>query len=151
MGTTKRNAEIYCQNLDGRSGTRFVSTRFGNVLGSAGSKGKGSKIFVIDMGEPVLIKDLAEQMIRLSGLEPKTDVEIIYSALCPGEELFEEIFYESEGLQPTDHAKLLLAKSRRVDREWIEKELSLLQNAAVSRNVAGLEVHLKNIVPEFKG
>jgi FlaA1/EpsC-like NDP-sugar epimerase len=192
MGTTKRIAEIYCQNFDARSRTRFITTRFGNVLGSAGSvvplfekqiqnggpvtvthpeicryfmtiseavslilqagsMGKGGEIFVLDMGEPVLIQNLAEQMIRLSGFEPGRDIEITYTGLRPGEKLFEEIFHESEGLQPTSHTKLLLARSRQVDWQWIEEELSLLQEAAISRNVDGLKTHLRNIVPEFQG
>ena len=192
MGATKRIAEIYCQNIDARSKTRFITTRFGNVLGSAGSvvplfekqirkggpvtvthseirryfmtipeavslilqagsMGKGGEIFVLDMGEPVLIKDLAEQMIRLSGLEPGQDIEITYTGLRPGEKLFEEIFHESEGLQSTSHTKLLLARSRQVDWHWIEGELAQLQEAAISRNVDGLKKHLRNIVPEFQG
>ncbi len=192
MGTTKRIAEIYCQNFNTRSSTRFITTRFGNVLGSAGSvvplfekqienggpvtvthpeirryfmtipesvslilqagsMGKGGEIFVLDMGAPVLIKDLAEQMIRLSGFQPGQDIEITYTGLRPGEKLFEEIFHEKEGLQPTSHPKVLLASSRQVDWPWIEEELHLLEQAAVLRNVEDLKTHLRNIVPEFHG
>jgi FlaA1/EpsC-like NDP-sugar epimerase len=191
MGTTKRIAELYCQNLDKRSETKFITTRFGNVLGSAGSvvplfqkqieaggpvtvthpeitryfmtipesvslilqagsMGQGSEIFVLDMGEPVLIKDLAEQMIRLSGLEPGKDVEIVYTGLRPGEKLFEEILHKSEGLKPTTHPKLLLAKSRHVDWRWLAGELACLGEAALSRDVDVLKKHLHAIVPEYK-
>ena len=191
MGATKRVAEIYCQNLAQSSQTRFITTRFGNVLGSAGSvvplfhkqiknggpvtvthkeitryfmtipeavslilqagsMGEGGEIFVLDMGEPVLIRNLAEQMIRLSGLVPGEDVEIVYTGLRPGEKLYEEILHESENLQPTSHPKLLLARSRQVDLDWLLAELQNLQKAATSRQVDTLKSHLQNIVPEFQ-
>ncbi len=190
MGTTKRVAELYCQNLDRRSETRFITTRFGNVLGSAGSvvplfqqqideggpvtvthseitryfmtipesvslilqagaMGKGEEIFVLDMGQPVLIKHLAEQMIRLSGLEPGKDIEIIYTGLRPGEKLYEELLHDSEGLQTTEHQKLLLARSREVDWDWLMNKLTCLRQAATSRDVLELHSCLHDIVPEF--
>jgi FlaA1/EpsC-like NDP-sugar epimerase len=191
MGATKRVAEIYCQNLAARSKTRFITTRFGNVLGSAGSvvplfqkqienggpltvthkditryfmtipesvslilqagsMGKGGEIFVLDMGEPVLIRHLAEQMIQLSGLVPEEDIEIVFTGLRPGEKLYEEILHESEGLQPTEHPELLLAKSRQVEWDWLIGEFNSLQTAASSRKVEVLMTHLQNIVPEFR-
>ncbi len=189
MGTTKRIAELYCQNLNHRSKTKFITTRFGNVLGSAGSvvplfekqiknggpvtvthpeitryfmtipeavslilqagaMGDGGEIFVLDMGKPILIRELAEQMIKLSGLIPGKDIEIIYTGLRPGEKLFEEIFHQKEDLKPTSHEKLLLAKSREVDWEWLQQEIVHLQMAASMRNVQKLKQHLHNIVPE---
>jgi FlaA1/EpsC-like NDP-sugar epimerase len=192
MGTTKRIAEIYCQNLAKRSKTRFITTRFGNVLGSAGSvvplfeqqiasggpltvthrditryfmtipeavglilqagaMGEGGEIFVLDMGEPVLIRDLAEQMIRLSGLTPGKDIDIIYTGLRPGEKLFEEIFHERENLRGTKHPKLFLAGSRTVDWQWLTSELEELRAAATSREVGRLIDHLRRIVPEYQG
>lgn len=190
MGTTKRIAEIYCQNLNSRSNTKYITTRFGNVLGSAGSvvplfqrqienggpvtvthpeitryfmtipesvslilqagaMGEGGEIFVLDMGEPVLIRHLAEQMIKLAGLEPEKDIAIVYTGIRPGEKLYEEILHESEGLQPTSHEKLLLARSRVVDWQWLKGELACLDEAAVSRNIPNLLNHLQSIVPEF--
>ncbi|GAB4343779.1 MAG: nucleoside-diphosphate sugar epimerase/dehydratase [Desulfobulbaceae bacterium] len=192
MGATKRVAELYCQNLAGRTDTKFITTRFGNVLGSAGSvvplfqeqiesggpvtvthpeikryfmtipeavslilqagaMGRGGEIFVLDMGEPVRIRDLAVQMIELSGLVPGRDIEIVYTGLRPGEKLFEEILHESEELQETGHAKLLLARSRQVDWEWLGGEFERLHEAAVSRNVEVIRGHLRNIVPEYQG
>ncbi|HHL34685.1 MAG TPA: polysaccharide biosynthesis protein [Desulfobulbaceae bacterium] len=190
MGATKRVAELFCQNFSKRSATKFITTRFGNVLGSAGSvvplfqkqieaggpvtvthpeitryfmtipesvslilqagaMGGGGEIFVLDMGEPILIRKLAEQMIRLSGFIPDEDIKIVYTGLRPGEKLFEEILHESEGLQPTNHAKLLLARSRAVDWDWLLGELDVLREAAVSRAVGHLKEHLKAIVPEY--
>lgn len=192
MGTTKRIAEIYCQNLAKRSKTRFITTRFGNVLGStgsvvplfekqireggpvtvthkditryfmtipeavglilqAGAMGAGGEIFVLDMGEPVLIRDLAEQMIRLSGLTPGKDIEIVYTGLRPGEKLFEEIFHERENLRGTKHPKLFLAGSRQVDWQWLADELEELKGAATSRDIRRLISHLRRIVPEYDG
>lgn len=191
MGATKRAAELYCQNLNRRSETCFITTRFGNVLGStgsvvplfqrqiaaggpvtvthpeitryfmtipesvslilqAGAMGQGGEIFVLDMGEPVLIKDLAEQMIRLSGMEPGKDIEIVYSGLRPGEKLYEELLHESEGLQPTSHEKLLLARSRTVEWEWLMEKFICLKKAATSRNIETLRKCLQDVVPEFR-
>lgn len=190
MGTTKRIAELYCQNLAGRSRTRYITTRFGNVLGSAGSvvplfeeqirqggpvtvthpeisryfmtipeavglilqagsMGQGGEIFVLDMGQPVLIRSLAEQLIRLSGLKPEKDIAIVYTGLRPGEKLHEEIFHDRENLMKTAHPKLLLAESRRVEWAWLTTEFESLAEAAQSRDVTLLLQHLQNIVPEF--
>lgn len=191
MGATKRVAEIYCQNLEMRSATKFITTRFGNVLGSvgsvvplfekqikeggpvtvthpeitrffmtipeavslilqAGAMGEGGEIFVLDMGEPVRIQDLAQQMIRLSGLVPGRDIKIIYTGLRPGEKLFEELLHAGEDLQPTGHQKLLLARSRQVDWDWLQEEFAVLEQAVRSRDVDLLKKHLRNIVPEYQ-
>ncbi|RJX20460.1 MAG: polysaccharide biosynthesis protein [Desulforudis sp.] len=191
MGASKRIAELFCQNLNGRSRTKYITTRFGNVLGSAGSvvplfqkqiekggpvtvthpeitryfmtipeavslilqagaMGAGGEIFVLDMGEPVLIKDLAEQMIRFSGLVPGQDIKIVYTGLRPGEKLFEELLHSGENLQPTSHVKLLLARCRQVDWGWLEEEFARLEQAVIFRDVDLLKKHLKNIVPEYQ-
>jgi FlaA1/EpsC-like NDP-sugar epimerase len=191
MGATKRVAEIYCQNLEMRSATKFITTRFGNVLGSvgsvvplfekqikaggpvtvthpeitryfmtipeavslilqAGAMGGGGEIFVLDMGEPVRIKDLAQQMIRLSGLVPDRDIKIVYTGLRPGEKLFEELLHAGEDLQPTGHGKLLLARSRQVDWGWLQEEFAGLEQAVRSRDVELLKKYLRNIVPEYQ-
>lgn len=194
MGATKRVAELYCQNLAERSSTRFITTRFGNVLGStgsvvplfreqiknrgpvtvthpeisryfmtiqeavglimqAGSMGRGGEIFVLDMGEPVRIRELAEQMIRLSGLEPGADIPISYIGLRPGEKLHEEIFHAQEGLRGTNHAKLLLAEGRQVDWGWLLDELDSLERVVdgCDKSDDALLCHLQKLVPEFKG
>jgi len=190
MGATKRIAELYCQNLAKRSKTKFITTRFGNVLGSAGSvvplfekqiqeggpvtvthkditryfmtipeavglimqagfMGQGGEIFVLEMGEPILIRELAEQMILLSGFRVGLDIQLEYTGLRPGEKLYEEIFHDREGLIGTDHPKLQLARSREVDWEWLMHEFDELRISAQGRDVGQLIKHLRNIVPEF--
>jgi FlaA1/EpsC-like NDP-sugar epimerase len=146
MGVTKRVSEILILGLQGQT-TRYVSVRFGNVLGSNGSvvplfeqqianrkpltvthpeirryfmtipeaaqlvlqastMGKGGEIFVLDMGEPIKIVDLAHDLIRLSGLEPQRDIPIVFTGLRPGEKLFEELRFDGEGLKLTAHEKI---------------------------------------------
>jgi FlaA1/EpsC-like NDP-sugar epimerase len=152
MGATKRIAELYCQQVDGRAVTRFITVRFGNVLNSTGSVvplfkeqirrggpvtvthpeisryfmtiaeagqlilqaavlGEGGEVFVLDMGQPVRISYLAEQLIRLAGKEPGRDIEIRYTGLRPGEKLFEELFHAHECYASTGHEKILLARN----------------------------------------
>ncbi|MDI1351634.1 MAG: nucleoside-diphosphate sugar epimerase/dehydratase [bacterium] len=190
MGTTKRVAEIYCQNLNARVKTQFVTVRFGNVLGSAGSvvplfqkqlkmggpltvthpdmqrffmtipeacqlilqamvNGQGGEIFVLDMGEPVKINYLAEQMIRLAGKEPGKDILIEYTGLRPGEKLYEELFHESEQLASTAHEKLFKAKFREL--EWFEltQTMRMLNTACSEHQNDELLILLKSLVPEF--
>ena len=191
MGATKRAAEIYCQNMSTRSQeTAFITTRFGNVLGSAGSvvplfreqiehggpvtvthpeitryfmtipeavslilqagaMGEGGEIFVLDMGEPVRIADLAEQMIRLSGLEPGEDIEIVYTGLRPGEKLYEELFHASESLQKTTHPKIMLSASRETDWAQVQKQLKQLRVACAERKLEQLKSILQEMVPEY--
>jgi FlaA1/EpsC-like NDP-sugar epimerase len=152
MGATKRLAEMTCQAMQQPTGTRFVSVRFGNVLGSSGSvipkfqkqieaggpvtvthpeitryfmsipeaaqlvlqaglMGEGGEIFVLDMGEPVRIAELAKLMIRLSGADVDR-IRIEYTGLRPGEKLYEELLADDESTLPTPHPKLRVAKAR---------------------------------------
>ncbi len=192
MGATKRAAEMYCQNLDARSPqTAFITTRFGNVLGSAGSvvpkfrrqiaaggpvtvthpemtryfmtipeavslilqagaMGRGGEIFVLDMGEPVKILDLAGQMIRLSGLAPDEDIAIEFIGLRPGEKLYEELFHEAEHLHGTAHPKLMLAEAREAAWPVLTEQLEQLRDACIRRDVDLVRHTLKAIVPEFQ-
>lgn len=191
MGASKRASEIYCQALNSRVNTHYITVRFGNVLGSAGSvvplfkeqimaggpvtvthaeitryfmtipeasrlilqaatMGKGGEIFVLDMGEPLKISYLAEQMIRLSGKVPGEDIEIRYTGLRPGEKLYEELFYQQEDLLKTEHKKILLARS--TDSEWniIERNMEMLEVACDAFDEEKVQHLLHELVPELK-
>ncbi len=191
MGCTKRVAEIYCQNLNAKSNTQFITVRFGNVLGSTGSviplfqkqlqKGgpltvthkdmeryfmtipeaaqlilqattnsQGGEIFVLDMGEPVKISYLAEQMIRLAGKEPNKDINIEYTGLRPGEKLFEELFHAEEQLTPTHHQKVFAAKTRMLSFDEVNSVLNMMRHACMENQTDELLILLKNLVPELK-
>ena len=189
MGTTKRLAEMVILGLQGNS-TRYVSVRFGNVLGSNGSvvplferqiaarkpvtvthpevrryfmtipeavqlvlqastMGKGGEIFVLEMGEPVKIVDLARDLIRLSGLEPGRDIPIIFTGLRPGEKLFEELRFDAEGLKPTAHEKIHVFDGGRVDPKQVNTWLEELAGIVAAKNVHRLVAKLQEIVPEY--
>ena len=192
MGTSKRAAEIFCQNLNQRSATRFVTVRFGNVLGSAGSvvplfrrqiesggpvtvthreitryfmtirescqlilqasvMGKGGEIFVLDMGEPIKISYLAEEMIRLSGQVPGQDIDIIFTGLRPGEKLYEELFHEKEALQSTTHEKILLARYREFEWERLNEVMDEIKLACAEYDEKQVRSLMKILVPEWSG
>jgi FlaA1/EpsC-like NDP-sugar epimerase len=192
MGATKRVAEIYCQNLNARVATQFITVRFGNVLGSVGSvlplfqkqleaggpltvthpdieryfmtileasqlilqamvNSLGGEIFVLDMGEPIKITYLAEQIIRLSGKSPGKDIAIEYIGLRPGEKLFEELFHPSEQLVATEHDKLFKAKFRQIDWDELLQTMRMVKNACELNQPTELLVLLKSLVPEFYG
>jgi len=193
MGASKRVGEEILRVLNKRNGTRFISVRFGNVLGSRGSviplfkeqiqmggpvtvthpdmkryfmataeavllvlaaaaAGEGGEVFILDMGDPVKIDDLAREMIRLSGHEPDIDIAIVYSGIRPGEKLFEELIGSEEGSEPTEHPKIFKAKTR---REWTENILwesvdrlkTLCTNCCKREEI--IEV-MQTIVPTYK-
>jgi FlaA1/EpsC-like NDP-sugar epimerase len=190
MGASKRIAEIYCQTLNNRVQTHFITTRFGNVLGStgsvvplfekqireggpvtvthpeiarffmtipeasslilqAGAMGKGGEIYVLDMGEPVKILALAENMIRLSGLEPGRDIRIEYIGLRPGEKMHEELFYAREELVGTGHPKLMLANCMSCEWDSLQSDLVELQKAVERFDENAVLRVIQRIVPEF--
>lgn len=191
MGATKRAAEIFCQTMNENSNTNFITVRFGNVLGSAGSvvplfkkqiakggpvtvthpeinryfmtipeasqlilqasaMGQGGEIFVLDMGKPIKISYLAEQMIRLSGKKPEQDIKIIYTGLRPGEKLHEELFYTDEKLATTNHPKILLAAHRHNDREILMNNIKQLTQDCNDYNQENIIKGVKQIVPELQ-
>lgn len=203
MGASKRVAEMICQSFDlaasragAQDGTRFVTVRFGNVLGSSGSVvplfqrqlsaggpltvthpevtrffmttreavelilqaaalpkaelDTAGKIFVLDMGEPVRIRDLAYQMIRLAGLKPDQDIKVVFTGLRPGEKLYEEVLHRDEAMMPTSQDGILLAAPRVVDRGELEASLELLLRAARERDTAAVLTQLQLLVPEFR-
>ncbi len=190
MGATKRVAELICLCANGQSSTRFVVTRFGNVLGSSGSviphfqkqiaaggpvtvthesimryfmlipeavalvmeagASVQDGVFVLDMGEPVQIKALAEQLIRLSGLEPGRDIQIVYTGLRPGEKLYEELLYRQERRLGTEHPKLFMAASTNFsDRKRIKHLIDDCIKACRVGNLDSAVSFLHQIVPEW--
>jgi FlaA1/EpsC-like NDP-sugar epimerase len=208
MGATKRLAESFCQALDlheanrgarhGLPGTRFLTVRFGNVLGSTGSvvplftrqlasggpltvthpeasrffmtvreavelvleasstipetaggDARG-KIFVLDMGEPVKIVDLARQMIRLAGKRPERDIRIIYTGLRPGEKLHEALFHAAEAPIPTANPALRLAAPRTADYAVLVRSIEELEEQARAGNRARVIDLLHRLVPEYR-
>ncbi|MEO7404147.1 MAG: nucleoside-diphosphate sugar epimerase/dehydratase [Burkholderiales bacterium] len=190
MGATKRVAEMLCQTLQTASGTKFVTVRFGNVLGSTGSvvpkfreqiasggpitvtdpevtryfmlipeaaqlvlqaalMGQGGEIFVLDMGEPVKIVDLARDMIRLSGLSPD-DIKITFTGLRPGEKLYEELLADGEATLPTPHPKLRVARASAPPGEsWLREAISW-HTGSNGRADAEVRAMLANWLPEYR-
>ncbi|MBU6263116.1 MAG: polysaccharide biosynthesis protein [Bacteroidetes bacterium] len=192
MGASKRLAEIYVQGLSKHhTNTKYITTRFGNVLGSngsvinrfkqqiekggpitvthpnitryfmtipeacqlvleAGSMGNGGEIFVFDMGQPVAIADLAKKMIRLYGLIPNIDIDIVYSGLRPGEKLYEELLNDGENTGNTYHDKIMIAKVREVEFVEVSKHFTELCSLVSSEESdMYLVAKMKEMVPEF--
>lgn len=190
MGASKRLAEMVCQGLQDKSGTRFVIVRFGNVLGSSGSvipkfreqleaggpltvthpeitryfmsipeatqlvmqaglMGTGAEIFVLDMGEPVKIADLAMDMIRLSGFN-ENEIEVQYTGLRPGEKLYEELLADDEHTLPTPHEKLRIAVARSTDKAWVKALLKWIETT-VGAEESTVKQELKMWVEEYMG
>lgn len=198
MGASKRLAEIYVQSLSVairngkiKGATRFITTRFGNVLGSNGSviprfreqiqqggpvtvthpdiiryfmtipeacrlvmeaatMGQGAEIFIFDMGKPVRIVDLANQMIELAGFVPDKDIKIKYTGLRPGEKLYEELLSTKENTQPTCHKKIRIASVREYDYNEISIAVDKLVNFSTHVKVVETVRLLKDMIPEFK-
>jgi FlaA1/EpsC-like NDP-sugar epimerase len=116
----------------------------------AGSMGSGSEILVLDMGDPVRIIDLAEELIRLSGLTPYEEIDIIITGLRPGEKLFEELLIDGEGILPTAHNKIKVLAPVDIELQPVRDELDRLYEAARADSVSELIKCLKRLVPEFK-
>jgi O-antigen biosynthesis protein WbqV len=206
MGASKRLAELYCQALDAGSDelqpanpradrTRFMTVRFGNVLGSSGSvvplfqkqlaRGEPltvthpeimryfmtireavelvlqasavgiqpdcarGQVFVLDMGEPIRIVDLARQIIRLAGKEPELDVPIVFTGLRPGEKLHEELFDKGEVRLPAIASGVLAARTQRVDDLALRKAFHAIDEACARGDAAWLREILQCYVPGY--
>ncbi len=188
MGATKRVAEIYVQSMSEQTSTRFVTVRFGNVLGSngsvipifkeqiarggpvtvthpemqryfmtipeacqlvlqAGTMGAGGEIFILDMGEPVKIVDLAREMITLSGFRPDEDIAIEFTGVRPGEKLFEELSTTAEVADKTRHPKIFIGRVQETP-----DALSMIDGLMASVTEGGdrIREHLRELVPEYR-
>lgn len=191
MGATKRCCEMIVQYMSqNNSKTEFVTTRFGNVLGSngsviplfrrqieagkpvtvthpdiiryfmtipeavslvlqAGAMANGGEIFVLDMGDPVKITTLAENLIRMYGKVPYKDVEIRFTGLRPGEKLFEELLMDEEGLKSTDNKKIFIGNQIDIDPQQLLTDLEILQELAENNDNEKTVDKLTQIVPTF--
>jgi len=197
MGCSKRIAEIYVQSLNNHLDvqnefhTAFVTTRFGNVLGSngsviplfkkqiqsggpitithpeitryfmtipeacqlvleAGAMGQGGEIFIFDMGKSIRILDLAEKMIWLSGLEPRKDIDIVFTGLREGEKLYEELLNNTENTVRTHHHKILIARVQEYSYPEINRFVELFNDLVYDRNELKMVALMKELVPEYK-
>ena len=192
MGSSKRIAEMYIQDLNRTSKTHFVTVRFGNVLDSSGSvvpifkqqiaqggpvtvthpemkryfmtipeasqlvlqaatMGQGGEIFVLDMGEPVKIVDLAKELITLSGFVPGQDIEIVFTGPRPGEKLFEELSITGEDMLPTRHPKIGIWKNIPKDRDKLLAGINELAVIAQTQDHAKIAQKIKELVPTYIG
>jgi FlaA1/EpsC-like NDP-sugar epimerase len=115
----------------------------------ASSMGHGGEIFVLNMGEPVRILDLAENLIRLCGLTPGRDIEIRFTGLRPGEKLFEELKFEAEGLRATTHEQIRVLDAGRADLAQVQAWLNELSAIVESRNMHRMVDCMRRIVPEY--
>ena len=188
MGATKRTAELVLQEINQHSNTKFVTVRFGNVLGSrgsvvplfekqiaaggpvtvthkemtrffmtipeavqlvlqAGSQAEGGEVFLFDMGKPVKINDMAEDLIRLHGLTPGRDIKIVYTGLRPGEKLYEELLTSEEGTTSTKHKKIFKARIQPMDGAKLKQNLQILKNNTDREIILKT---LKNMIPTYK-
>jgi FlaA1/EpsC-like NDP-sugar epimerase len=191
MGASKRVAELAIQDLNAVYDTRFVSVRFGNVLGSAGSViptfreqileggpvtvthpemvryfmtvteaaqlvlqagaiGEGGEIFVLDMGEPVRIFDMAKDMITLFGLRPFDDIDIVFSGIRPGEKLFEELETEGEHMTRTRHPKIFIGKINSCDSETVTQALEHFSELSNLGHEGELRRYFNQFLPEAR-
>ena len=191
MGATKRACEMIIQyESQNSSHTEFVTTRFGNVLGSngsviplfrrqiesgspvtvthpdiiryfmtipeavslvleAGAMAKGGEIFVLDMGAPVKITTIAENLIRMYGKVPYRDVPIVFTGLRPGEKLFEELLMDEEGLKSTENKKIFIGNQIDIDEKELLRKLEILRNVADANDSERTVEFLADLVPTF--
>ena len=111
--------------------------------------GEGGEIFILDMGTPIKIVDMARDLIRLSGFVPDEDIKIEYIGLRPGEKLFEELITEGEGIVPTHHEKIVVLRGQVCDQVMLNGELDALGKLAHDQDAEGIRAKLRDIVPEY--
>lgn len=131
--------------------TRFFMTipEAAQLVIQAGAIAKGGEIFILDMGQPVKILDLAKNLIRLSGLEPGKDIEIKFTGLRPGEKLYEELLMEEEGLTATQHKKIFISQPLNMDYKLLMKELKDLSKIMMDNNEDLMIDIISRIVPTY--
>jgi FlaA1/EpsC-like NDP-sugar epimerase len=117
---------------------------------TAGAMGTGGEIFLLDMGEPIKILDIATKLINFSGLKPGRDVEIVFTGLRPGEKLHEELYWQGEGIIPTENKKITMLKPNGLYPDKLHTQLNKLEESSRSGNIQGVYTLLKEIVPEAK-
>jgi FlaA1/EpsC-like NDP-sugar epimerase len=117
----------------------------------AAALGDQGEVFVLDMGEPVRILDLAADLIRLSGLEPGADIEVQFSGTRPGEKLYEELFFKGANVVPTDHPKILRARDAEITEGAVETVDALIDAARKNRPADHIRQLLRELVPEYSG
>lgn len=128
----------------------FMSTvEAAQLILQAGSMGQGGEIFILDMGRPVKIADMARDLIRLHGLEPEKDIPLRIVGLRPGEKLFEELITEGEGIVPTAHEKIRVLRGRHCEFAPLNEKIDALIRAALGYDAALIKSRLKAIVPEY--
>ncbi|NCE77799.1 nucleoside-diphosphate sugar epimerase/dehydratase [Turicibacter sp. TS3] len=116
----------------------------------AGGFAKGGEIFVLDMGKPVKIYDLAKNLIKLSGYEPHTEIEIQVTGLRPGEKLYEELLMDEEGLTKTDHKKIFIGKPGDFELHKVKRQINELLDVATTKGSLELKAKLKEVVPTYQ-
>ena len=132
--------------------TRYFMTipEAAQLVIQAGAMGKGGEIFVLDMGEPVRILDLAKDIIRLSGLEVERDIDIVFVGLRPGENLHEEIFAEDEQPRPTTHEKIMATQPRPVRAATLASDIDELARLAHSLDTTGIRLKFREMLPTYR-
>jgi FlaA1/EpsC-like NDP-sugar epimerase len=112
--------------------------------------GEGGEIFILDMGTPIKIDDMARDLIRFSGFEPEKDIAIEYVGLRPGEKLHEELITEGEGVVPTSHEKILVLKGQVCDQAILNGKIDELKELAYQQKTKEIKERLQEIVPEYQ-
>jgi FlaA1/EpsC-like NDP-sugar epimerase len=115
----------------------------------AASMGQGGEIFILDMGTPVKIADMAKDLVRLSGFEPDVDIKIEYIGLRPGEKLYEELITDDENALPTPHPKIMMLKGGACDLNLLNGQIQELARLAGAQDAARIKSKLREIVPDY--
>ena len=116
----------------------------------AGAMGNGGEIFILDMGTPIKITDMARDLIRLSGFEPEVDIKIEYIGMRPGEKLYEELITDGENIMPTRHEKIMVLKGIECDLQLLNGKIDELAHFAEEQDGEKVIMKLREIVPEYK-